>query len=192
MKLTLPILLFSGLLGAAEPPIPRPAENIAIQVAPEKYLWLSEHSGQTCILAFILTTCPHCQFTTGVLSHIAKDYAGKNVWIAASAVEPMSSLNIPDFVKKFMPEFPVGYNEQSYVAKFLGLPPNEPLFFPQVVFVDRGGIIRAQFTGGDKPMDKEIQEKTLRETLETTMKEGVKKEGVKKVASPGVHPTLPR
>jgi len=179
MKTTLLILLFSGLLAAgdpnAEPKVPRKATDIGIQIAPEKYLWLSEHSGQTCILAFILTTCPHCQFTTGVLSRIAKDYAGKDVWIAASAVEPMSSLNIPDFKKTFTPAFPVGYNDQGYVSKFLGLPPNEPVFFPQVVFIDRNGIVRAQFTGGDKPMDKDIQEKSLRETLEKTIKDGLKK-----------------
>jgi thiol-disulfide isomerase/thioredoxin len=158
-----------------KPPVPRKAENIGIQIAPEKYLWLSEYSGKTCILAFILTTCPHCQFTTGALNHIAKDYAGKEVQILATAVEPMSSLNIPDFRKKFMPEFPVGYNEQNYVAKFLGLPPNEPMFFPQVVFVDRNGIIRAQFTGGDAPMEKDVQEKSLRETLEKTIKAGLTK-----------------
>lgn len=179
MKTTLLILLFSSLLTAVDPAVgpklPRKADNIAIQIAPEKYIWLSEHSGQTCVLAFILTTCVHCQFTTGVLNHIAKDYTGKDVWFAASAVEPMSSLNIPDFKIKFTPAFPVGYNEQSYVAKFLGLPPNDPVFFPQVVFIDRNGIIRAQFNGGDKPMEKDIQEKTLRETLDKTIKEGVRK-----------------
>src|SRR5579871_6110194 len=68
----------------AKPPVPRKAENIGIQVGQEKYLWLSEYSGKTCIVAFILTTCPHCQFTTGVLNHIAKDYAGKDVQILAT------------------------------------------------------------------------------------------------------------
>ena len=159
----------------AKPSVPRKAENLGIQTAPEKYLWLSDYSGKTCIIAFILTTCPHCQFTTGVLNHIAKDYAGKDVQILATAVEPMSSLNIPDFKKQFTPAFPVGYNDQNYVAKFLGYPPNEPLFFPQVVFVDRNGIIRAHFNGDDPLMDKSIQEKSLRETLESTIKAGLKK-----------------
>jgi thiol-disulfide isomerase/thioredoxin len=161
--------------GDPKPAVPRKMENIGIQIGPDKYIWLSEYSGKTLIVATILTTCPHCQFTTGVLNHIAKDYAGKDVQILATAVEPMSSLNIPDFKKKFMPEFPVGYNDQNYVAKFLGLPPNTPLFFPQVVFIDRNGIVRAHFTGGDKPMEREVQEKNLRETLEKTIKDGLKK-----------------
>ena len=158
-----------------KPVLPRKAENIGIQVGPEKYLWLTDYTGKTLIVACILTTCPHCQFTTGVLNHIAKDYAGKDVQILATAVEPMSSLNIPDFKKQFMPAFPIGYNDQNYVAKLLGLPPNQPMFFPQVVFIDRNGIVRAQFTGGDAPMEKDIQEKSLRETLEKTIKEGLKK-----------------
>lgn len=158
-----------------KPAVPRKMENIGIQVGPDKYLWLSDYSGKTLIVAAILTTCPHCQYTTGILSRIAKDYAGKDVQILATAVEPMSSLNIPDFKKKYLPEFPIGYNDQNYVAKFLGLPPDTPLFFPQVVFIDRNGIVRAQFTGGDKPMEKEVQEKNLRETLEKTIKEGSKR-----------------
>jgi hypothetical protein len=164
----------TGSQADVKPQVPRKAENIGIQIAPEKYLWLSEYSGKTCIVACILTTCPHCQFTTGVLNRIAKDYAGKDVQVLATAVEPMSSLNIPDFKKTFMPAFPVGYNEQSYVAKFLGLPPNDPLFFPQVVFVDRNGIVRAQLTGDDAVMNKDIQEKSLREILEKTIKDGLK------------------
>jgi thiol-disulfide isomerase/thioredoxin len=159
----------------AKPALPRQADNLGIQIGPEKYLWLSDYSGKTCIIAFILTTCPHCQFTTGALNHIAKEYAGKDIQILATAVEPMSSLNIPDFKKQFSPAFPVGYNDQSYVAKFLGYPPNEPMFFPQVVFVDRNGIIRAHFNGDDPLMEKSIQEKSLRDTLENTIKAGLKK-----------------
>jgi thiol-disulfide isomerase/thioredoxin len=184
MKTTLCFLALAVLLPAAQAPasadakpqVPRKAENIGIQIAPGKYLWLSEYSGKTCIVACILTTCPHCQFTTGVLNRIAKDYAGRDVQILATAVEPMSSLNIPDFKKTFMPAFPIGYNEQSYVAKFLGLPPNDPLFFPQVVFVDRNGMIRAQLTGDDALMNKDIQEKSLREVLEKTIEDGLKKQ----------------
>ena len=76
-----------------------------IQTAPEKYVWLSQQSGKTCVLAFILTTCPHCQFTVGLLNKIQKDYADKGVVIIASAIEPMSSLHIPDFMKLLKPQF---------------------------------------------------------------------------------------
>ena len=104
-------------LVAAE--VPRKAEDFALQTGPGKYIWLSDYAGKTVILAFILTTCSHCQFTTGILNKMQKDYAGRGVEIIESAIEPMSSLNIPAFVQKLAVKFPVGYNQQTYAAKFL-------------------------------------------------------------------------
>ena len=42
---------------AQEPRVPRQADDIGIQIGPEKYLWLSQYRGKTCVMAFILTTC---------------------------------------------------------------------------------------------------------------------------------------
>ena len=157
---------------AQQPQVPRKAPELAIQTAPDKYFWLSQYSGKTCIVAVILTSCPHCQFTTGVLNRIQKDYAARNVQVLATAIEPMSSLHVADFGKQFAPAFPVGYNAQEYVAKFLGRGENDPMMMPQLAFVDRNGIIRAQFAGDDPALSKDIQEKSLRDALEKTLKEG--------------------
>ena len=70
------------------------------------------------MLAFILTDCSHCQFTTGLLKGIQKDYAPKGVEVLESAIETMSALHIPDFVKKMGVTFPVGYNEQNSWLSF--------------------------------------------------------------------------
>jgi thiol-disulfide isomerase/thioredoxin len=166
---------FTLTLSAQEPRIPRKASDIGIQIGTEKYLWLSEQSGKTVVVAFILTTCPHCQFTVGLLSKIQKDYADKGVLVMATAIEPMSSLHIPDFVKTFKPQFPIGYNEQSYVQKFLGRADNDPMFMPQLVFVDRNGIIQTQYAGDDPALAKDIQEKSLRDAVEKALKAGAAK-----------------
>ncbi len=155
--------------GAPTPKIPRPASNFAIQTAPEKYTWLSEFQGKTCLLAFIETTCPHCQFTTGILNKIQTEYAAKGVTVIASAIEPMSSLHIPAFQKQFQPKFPVGYNELGYVAKFLGLPENDPFFVPQIVIIDKSGVIRAHLTGDSPEMIQDSQEKNLKALLDKVL-----------------------
>jgi thiol-disulfide isomerase/thioredoxin len=177
MKTVLPLLaVLMGLsfsISGQEPAVPRRASDIGIQIGTDKYLWLSENNGKTCVVAFILTTCPHCQFTIGLLNKIQKDYADKGVQVMASAIEPMSSLHISDFKRQFQPQFPIGYNEQSYIQKFLGRPDNDPMFMPQLAFVDRNGIIRAQYAGDDPALGKDIQEKSLREALEKTLKEGL-------------------
>jgi cytochrome oxidase Cu insertion factor (SCO1/SenC/PrrC family) len=146
------ILASSILASAQQPKLPRKAPELAIQTAPDTYLWLSQYTGKTCIVAFILTTCPHCQFTTGVLNRIQKDYASRNVQVLASAIDPMSSLQIPGFQKQFMPAFPVGYNDQNYIMKFLGLPANDPMLMPHLVFVDAHGTIRAELAADDTGM----------------------------------------
>lgn len=173
MKRAFALLALAALsLTAQEPTVPRKASDIGIQIGTDKYVWLSDQGGRTCVLAFILTTCPHCQFTIGLLNKIQKDYADKGVQVLATAVEPMSSLNIPEFTKKFQPQFPVGYNDQAYIQKFLGRPENDPMFFPQLAFVDRNGNIQVQFAGDNPALAKEIQDKSLRDALEKTLRAG--------------------
>jgi peroxiredoxin len=178
MKKAIALTLFVAACAAAaemddaKPQVPRKAMEFGIQTGPGKYTWLSEYAGKTCVVAFIFTTCPHCQFTTGILNKLQADYAARGVQIIESAVEPMAALHIPDFEKTFHPAFPVGYNDQRYVARFLGFSEDSPLMFPSIAFIDRHGIIRVEFAGDDKPMSKDVQEKNLREALEKTIKEG--------------------
>lgn len=159
-------------LKAGGSPVPRKAPAFAIQTAPEKYIWLSDYTGRPLILAFILTDCTHCQYTTGLLSKMQRDYADSGLQVIESAIDTMSALHIPDFLKKLNPPFPVGYNEQNYAAVFLGYGATDPMFAPQIVFIDKTGMIRAQFGGDDPKLLKEVQEKTLRDALELTLKAG--------------------
>ncbi|HWE52509.1 MAG TPA: TlpA disulfide reductase family protein [Bryobacteraceae bacterium] len=155
---------------AAAAEVPRKATDFAIQTGPGKYIWVNDFSGKTVVLGFILTTCPHCQFTTGILNRIHKDYADKGVVVLESAIEPMSSLHVPDFLKKFGVSFPVGYDEQNYAGKFLGKAENEPMMMPQVVLIDPSGTIRAQYAGDDLTFTEGIQETTLRDALNEIIK----------------------
>jgi hypothetical protein len=66
----------------------------------------------------------------------------------------------------------VGYNDQRYIAKFLGLAEDSPMMFPTIAMIDKHGMIRVQLSGDDKSMEKAIQEKSLREAIEKTMEAG--------------------
>jgi len=182
-------LLLSTLPIAAGPEIPRNAPEFAIQTGQQKYIWLNQYAGKTVILAFILTDCSHCQFTTGLLNGIQKDYAVRGVDVVESAIETMSALHIPDFVAKLKTTFPVGYNELTYAAKFLGYPENDPMLMPQIVFIDRTGVIRAQFAGDDPRLLKDVQDKTLRDTLDQTLKEA---QPAQKKGQTAIRPSAPK
>jgi thiol-disulfide isomerase/thioredoxin len=169
------LLLLAGVSHAAAAEVPRTAMEFAVQTAPEKYIWLNEYAGKPVVLAFILTTCVHCQFTTGILTKLEKEYAPKGVAFIESAIEPMSSLHIPDFKKQLNVTFPVGYNEQGYAAKFLGAGENDPMLMPQVVIIDSKGVIQVQFSGDEPGFARPVQEATLREAIDKVMKLGAAK-----------------
>ena len=58
------------------------------------------------------------------------------------------------------------------MAKFLGLPETEPMLMPQIVFIDRRGVIRRQFAGDNPGLANSIQDQTLRSALDETLKLG--------------------
>jgi len=75
--------------------VPRPAPDFAVQNRPGQiYLGSRIIRARPCA-GFHPTDCSHCQFTTGLLKGIQKDYAAKGVEVLESAIETMSALHIP-------------------------------------------------------------------------------------------------
>lgn len=132
---------------------------------------LSQYKGKVCALAFILTTCPHCQKTIGFLSTMQNEYGARGFQVLASAIEDMAKMNVPDFIKRFQPPFPVGFSNRKDVEAYLQHPEILRLLMPQLVFIDRTGTIRAQYAGDDKFFFDD-QDKHLREQIEGLLKEG--------------------
>lgn len=150
--------------------LPRPSLDFAINMLGGKTIHVSEYKGKVCAVAFILTTCPHCQKTVGYLSTMQNEYGPRGFQVLASAIEDMAAMNVPDFIKRFQPPFPVGFNNQTDVDGYLQHPVIFRLLMPQVVFIDRQGNIRAQYAGDDK-FFAEDQEKHIREQIEVLLKE---------------------
>ena len=82
----------------------------------------------------------------------------------------MGKMNVPDFIKNFRPTFPVGYNTQDDVDGFLQQPVIYRMYVPQLVFIDRQGVIRAQH-GGSDPFLAGDQDKHLRDQIDELLKE---------------------
>jgi|SRR5579863_4529107 len=172
----------AAALSATSEKAPRPSPDFAIGVNDGTQLHLSQYRGEVVVLAFILTSCPHCQFTVGVLSRLQTEYGPRGLQVVASAIDPMSSMLVPDFIKNFQPTFPVGFNEHSQAIEYLEHPVIYRLMMPQLVFIDRQGVIRAQYSGDDPFFNKTDQEKNIREAIEPLLKEKPAAE-VRKTAS---------
>lgn len=127
--------------------LPRPASDIPILLPDGKQIKLSSYRGHPVILAFILTTCSHCQNTTRILSGIQNEYAGKGLKVVEAAINDLQS--VPGFVRTFNPPFPVGYADRNTAVQYLQFSPMVRSFVPFLLFIDRKGLIRAQYTGSD-------------------------------------------
>jgi len=148
--------------------VPRPSPDFAINTIDGPQIQLSQYKGKVCVLAFILTTCPHCQKTVGYLSTMQREYGPRGLQVVASAIEDMAKMNVPDFIKHFQPPFPVGFSTQNDVDGYLQHPVIYRLLVPQLVFIDRQGTIRAQ-VGGDDPFFAADQETHIREQIEALL-----------------------
>ena len=68
---------------------------------------------------------------------------------ATAATNGDATATMPDFLERFKPSFPVGFSNQVAVMSYLQrsvLDPH-PLYVPHMVFLDRAGVIRADYPG---------------------------------------------
>lgn len=150
--------------------VPRPSPEFAINVVGGNPVMVSQYRGNVCVVAFILTTCPHCQKTIGILSTLQKEYGPRGFKVVASAIDDMAIMQVPDFIKQFAPPFVVGYNDRNAAMEYLQHPVMFKLYMPQLAFLDRQGVIRAQYSGDDSIFTGD-QEKNLRQQIESLLKE---------------------
>jgi peroxiredoxin len=153
--------------------VPRPAPDLAVDLTDGSQIHLSQFHGKVVVMAFILTTCPHCQFTSQILSKLQVEYGSRGFQVVVSAIEDMAKMNVPDFIRNFRPAYPVGYTQREVAENYLEHPVMFRMLMPQVVVIDRKGTIRAQYAGDDKFFEKTDQEKNFRELLEPLLKEEV-------------------
>jgi len=183
-----PALVFLSLAAPAVEAIsvPRKSPEFAISLNNGTQVLLSQYKGKVVVLAFILTWCPHCQKTIGYLIKDQNLYGPRGFQVLASAIEDVAAVNLPGFIRQFNPPFPVGFNNQKVAINFLEHPPMLIPHMPILAFIDRQGVIRAQYEGDDKFFAEDQQEKNLSGKIEELLKEGApgaKKSVTKKTAA---------
>ena len=162
--------LLAAVMPAAE--IPRPAPDLAIPLPDGKQLKVSDYRGKVLCLTFILTTCPHCQKTTQLLNGIYKDLAPKGFDVVEAALN--QNPDIPGFLTQFKPPYPVVTASVQEALDYVQFPKDKRPLVPFVVFIDRKGVIRAQYTGADETFFDDQQEQHMREEAGKLLSEGAK------------------
>jgi len=164
-------------LRAEIPPAPRPAPEFTIRYADGNQVPLSSFKGKVVALTFIFTTCVHCQHASQAFSKLYTEYGPRGFQPVGVAINEMANLFVDDFMKNYGINYKVGFSPLDPVLQFLGISPMERYVVPQIVWIDRKGIIRSQTSAmtGDEQMRTEAYwrsmiETLLKEPVETTKK----------------------
>jgi peroxiredoxin len=167
MRTPLLMLALATVLSAADP---RPAPELVIKAANGQEQLLSKFRGKVVALEFLLTTCPHCQKASQNMQKLYKELGPQGFQPVGIAINDMANMLINDYTKQFNLTYPVGYSNRDVATQFLQHPIMMSMLMPQLVVIDRKGVIRHQFPGGDKFFENE--EKNLRDVLLPLLKAG--------------------
>jgi peroxiredoxin len=150
--------------------LPRKAPEFAIQMADGPQQLLSTYRGKVVAMAFMYTTCSHCQHTAGVLAKVQTEYAAKGVQVLGVTFDQGSAFRVKQFIKDYGVNFPCGFSSEGSVKEFLQIPATDPYFVPILVFIDKTGNIRSEYIGDENFLNK--QEVNIRAELDNLLKSG--------------------
>ncbi len=150
--------------------IPRQTPEFVFNMGPGSQQLLSAYKGKTIVLAFMYGTCPHCQKTAKVLEQIQKEYESRGVRMLGALFQQGDAARVVQFREALGLGFPVGVSDTRTVLEYLQLPLDDPYFVPILVFIDKRGMIRSQYVGDEKFLDR--QETNIRAEIDKLLKAG--------------------
>ncbi len=146
-------LLFAGLAGlsarAFGAQIPRAAPPLKFVSHSGQQIDLAQYKGKVVLLEWLLTTCPGCQESSKILSKLQTEYGSRGVQALGVAIDENAGLKLADYVRSYATSFPVGALPHRMATSFLQASVMEPLMMPQIVVIDRQGMIQEQHGGKD-------------------------------------------
>jgi peroxiredoxin len=164
------VALIPGLLPAqTPPPVLGPAPDLTLQFVDGHTMTLSSLKGKVVALECLYTTCPHCQHASQVFTKLYGEYGSRGFEPVGVAFNDMARMLVDEFVTNFHVAYPVGYAERDTILQFLHISVIERFVVPQIVWIDRKGMIRSKTPPtGDEKM---LEEGYWREMIEALIKE---------------------
>src|SRR5438445_8200508 len=116
MRGLLAIALFSALaVPGAE--IPRPSPDYIITLTDGQKTSVLQHKGKVLAVEFMLTTCPHCQNTSKILTGLHKEFGPKGFEPIGIAIN--DNPHIPEFISMFKVSYPIGTGSHEGAYTYL-------------------------------------------------------------------------
>ena len=183
----LAIILSSAMLAA--PPVLRQSGDLTLVEPSGKQVSLAGYTGKVVLVQFLHTTCPHCQAAARLYNKLQKEYGPRGLQVTGVAFNDEAE-GQPDVVRSFAEsngvEFPVGVARKDTVLNYLGISVLSRFAVPQIVIIDRKGVIREQSpSAGGGPLGDTAH---LKQMIETLLAEGAPAKGPAKSGSSTAKP----
>ncbi len=140
----LTLLLAASAVFAQSSKTPRPLTPFDFVLPDGQKMNLTSCKGKVCVVEFLFTTCPHCQQTAAVMRELNRELGPKGFQPIGIAFNDGAMMLVPDFVKNSGANYPVGIAARDKVIPYLGHSLTARLMVPQVIIVDKKGVIRYQ------------------------------------------------
>lgn len=172
------LILVLAISAAALPtaPVPRKSPEFTISVPAGETTLLSSYKGKVVVVEFLFVASQHCMNVAQVLNKLNQDLGSREFQPIGIVFDPpkvptSGEKVIPSLVEYFKLTYPVGFARKADVDSYLGRTGSELLAIPQMVVIDRAGIIRA--ATGDRTNPKLENENYLRNLIDSLLKEGM-------------------
>ncbi len=160
---------------------PHKSPEFAIADSSGKTTQLSSFKGKVVVMEFLFIKSEHCMRVAATLNKLNNELGPRGFQAVGIAFDPPNTPGngaqlLPAVVNYLKLTYPLGYATKIDVDNYLGRSGNEILNIPQVVVIDRAGMIRA--TSGGRGGDPTLEdENSLRTLINGLLNEG---------ASPGI------
>jgi len=173
-SLILFFLMVASATAVSSASIPRKSPEFIITESSGKRVPLSSFKGKVVMIEFLFLKSPKCLSLATTMNKLGADLGARGFQpIAVAFPAPGSGASGPlvgYMVDYFKLNYPVGYADKNEVDQYLSRAQREVLRIPQVVIIDRAGMIRAQ-TGGRDGNPRLEDEDFLRKMLDSLLKE---------------------
>ena len=181
------LMMTACVFATSLPPVPRQSPEFIISQPSGKTLLLSSFKGKVVVLEFLFLQSPHCMRVAQTLNELASKMGNQGVQAIGIVFDPpkvrtSSSNLIPLMATNSKLTYPIGYASKEEVDKYLGRTGSDILAIPQVLVIDRAGVIRAA-TGDHSNLGLE-NEDSLRTFVSGLLKEGPPSDASAKPPSP--------
>jgi peroxiredoxin len=138
-------ILFAAI-ALALPPLPRKSPEFTIIEPGGKEILLSSYRGKVVLLGFFATWCQHCQNTAKAFTNLQQAFGAEGLQAVGIAInkEAQNEGIVKDFKRLYAPIIPIGHSTADSALSYLQISVMERWVYPQVVLIDRKGMIRAQ------------------------------------------------